>query len=133
MTEEELIREARKVLSARVQWQQLADALFDAILIVGRDGRVVLANTQALKLLDYMMTEVLGHLVEEFMPEEFRAKHEEYRKRFFLAHDRSPRFMGRGVELFVLTKEGERVQVDIGLSYLRADEGGFAVVTLRPR
>lgn len=127
MTEE--IIEAARSLVQRTQWKPILDADFFPRIIVDRNGRVAMANTQALDLLDYPESLVLGYLVEEFMPERFRERHVQLRTMFFEAPTRRP--MGSGAAIFLLTRSGIEVQVDLGLAPLRVEEGTFVSITIQ--
>jgi hypothetical protein len=88
-----------------------------------------MVNQIALELLNYPESMMLGHLVEEFMPERFRDKHVGYRTKFFEHPVR--RSMGTGLELALLTRNDIEVRVDLGLAPLRVDEGTFVSITIQ--
>jgi PAS domain S-box-containing protein len=48
--------------------RQLIDALADGIVLVGEDGRIMLANRRAAAMFGYQPDEVGGQLVESLMP-----------------------------------------------------------------
>lgn len=127
--EDEAIIQAAKRLKARSEWKPLMDSDFFPRIIVDRDGRIVIANDLALQLFDCPETLVLGHLVEEFMPKRFRERHVSFRDKYFEAPIR--RAMGSGIELFILTRHGLEIRVDLGLAPLRIEEGTFVSITLQ--
>ena len=87
-----------------------------------------MVNTLAAELFNYPEEMMLGHLVEEFMPERFRARHASYRTKYFDNPVR--RAMGSSIELAILTRTGLEVRVDLGLAPLRVAEGTFVSITI---
>ncbi len=84
----------------------------NAILMVARDGVILLVNSQAESLFGYSRAELLGKAVEQLVPERFRHGHPQTRANFF----RSPmtRSMGVGRDLFGLRKDGTEMPIEIG-------------------
>ncbi len=123
------IVKAAQQLVARKQWQPLLDADFHPRLIVDSGGRIAAVNLLALELFNYPESMMLGHLVEEFMPERFREMHVGFRTKFFERPTR--RAMGGGMDLVVQSRGGLEVRVDIGLAPLRIEEGTFVSITLQ--
>lgn len=124
----DIILAAQRLIS-RTQWRPLIDADFYPRIIVDWDGRIAMANTLALELFNYPEALFVGHLVEEFMPERFRARHIEFRNKYFEAPTR--RVMGSGIELFMLTRNNIEIRVDLGLAPLRVEEGTFVSITIQ--
>lgn len=125
---QEIILAAQRLVN-RTQWKALLESDFYPRIIVDWDGRIAMANTLALDMLNYPESLILGHLVEEFMPERFRERHTEHRARYFEAPTR--RAMGSNLELFLLTRNGIEIQVDLGLAPLRIEEGTFVSITIQ--
>jgi protein-histidine pros-kinase len=53
------------------------------MVIVGRDGKITLVNSQAERLFGYQRAQLLGQPVELLIPERFRGKHPGHRGGFF--------------------------------------------------
>jgi rsbT co-antagonist protein RsbR len=101
----------------------------DAMLIVGSDGRIVLANRQVDRLFGFDRDELIGQEVEILVPPRFRKRHPGHRIGFFTQPQVRP--MGVGLELYGLRRDGSEFPVEISLSPLETDEGMFAVAAIR--
>jgi len=93
----------------------------DAMLIVNRDGRIVLANPPVEQLFGYAQTELIGQPLEMLLPERLRGAHVGMRDRFFENPQARP--MGLGMALWACRRDGDEFPVEIGLSPLRTDRG----------
>ena len=111
------------------KFQTLVEALPDALVIVDRDGFILLANAQTEKLFGYRRQELVGQPVEILVPERYRAGHPEHREEFFA--DPHVRPMGAGLELFGRHRDGHNIPVEISLSPLASEGESFAISTIR--
>jgi PAS domain S-box-containing protein len=99
-----------------------------AMVMVDREGKVVLVNSQAEKLFGYSRGELLGSSIDLLVPQRFRAKHPGQREGFFA--DPKARAMGVGRDLFGLRKNGTEVPVEIGLNPIRTEQGFFVLAAI---
>jgi hypothetical protein len=93
----------------------------NAMIMVDRNGRIVLTNDQTHKMFDYRRDELIGHDVEMLIPERFRSQHPEHRVGFFTSPIARP--MGVGRDLYGRRKNGEEFPVEIGLNPIETQAG----------
>ncbi|HUI72530.1 MAG TPA: PAS domain S-box protein, partial [Spirochaetia bacterium] len=98
------------------------------LMIVNREGRVVLANAQAERQFGYSRSELMGSPIEDLIPERVRQHHREYRREFLA--DPQPRAMGKGRDLFGLRKDGTEFPVEIGLTPIEMSDGTHVMASI---
>ncbi|HTD74826.1 MAG TPA: ATP-binding protein [Steroidobacteraceae bacterium] len=87
------------------------------MLLMDRNGSIVLVNAQIEKLFGYPRSELLGQAIEILIPDRFRAIIPDFRNGIF----NMPTAEGR--DLYGLRKDGSEVPIEIGLNPLLTSEG----------
>ncbi len=101
------------------------DAAPSGMLMTDTDGRIVLANRQVESMFGYPREELLGQRVGMLVAERFREQHA--RHLVSCLGDPRARTLGVGRELYGLRKDGTEVPLEIVLTPVVTDEGGFVL------
>jgi PAS domain S-box-containing protein len=101
----------------------------DAIVIVDRQGRITLVNSQTQRLFGYSPEELVGSPVEVLLPERSRLRHVGHRAAFHATPRTRP--MGVGLDLSGQRKDGTEFPVEISLSPMETDEGTLVIGIIR--
>ena len=97
-------------------------------LVMGRDGKIMAANSAALKEFGYEEKEFVGQEIEILVPLRYRGKHSHHRNGFF--HDPNTRMMGAGRDLSGLRKDGTEFPIEIGLKPFNTENGVVVLATI---
>jgi PAS domain S-box-containing protein len=113
------------VLSEHKRTEELfhlvVESVPNGLLMIDRNGLVVLANPQMERMFGYSSEELLGQPVETLIVGVFPEQYLRHREGFFT--DPKVRSMGVGRDLFGLRKDGSEFPVEIGLNPVNTSEG----------
>jgi PAS domain S-box-containing protein len=111
-----------------IRAEQVVEAAPYAMVMIGRDGKIKLVNTEAERLFGYTRTELLGQKAEMLVPECFRSCLPELRTA--LAADPELREVEVGRGLHGIKKDGSGFPVEIRINPFETDEGTMALAAI---
>src|ERR1035437_7307424 len=103
----------------------LLESASQAILVIDRGGRIVLANRRAGEMFGYAGDELTGARIELLVPESSRGTHCRQRDDSFQRP--RARHMGIGLDLSGRRKDGAEFPVEVSLSTVETEDGPFAI------
>jgi PAS domain S-box-containing protein len=105
------------------------DAAPDAMVVVDREGRIVLANSETQRLFGHSRDDLVGQPVETLIPERFWSGHAAHRA----GYTRAPRTraMGVGLELAGRRRDGSEFPVEISLSPVSIEGATLTIAAIR--
>jgi PAS domain S-box-containing protein len=107
----------------------LIESTPDPFIIVEANGCIQRVNRQAEILFGYDRQELMGKSFKLLVPERFRSQHDFYTRDYQVRP--VMRQMGSGLELWCLTRSGEEIPVEIGLSPVVANDETTIMVRFR--
>lgn len=116
---QQLEKEIEERSRAEQRFRLVFEASPNAIIVIDREGEIVLVNSQLEELFGYQRDELIGKSVETLMPRRFHEQHEKHRHEFFAAPESRPMSVER--ELFGRRKDGSEFAVEIGLNPIQMD------------
>ena len=123
------IQAENELRASERNFRVLVESAPDALVIVNTSGKIEVANSQAEQLFGYSKQELIGMLIEQLMPSRFAEKHVQHLQGFFTQP--KVRLVGNGIKLFALTKSGEEIPVEVGLSPIETDHGQVVSAAIR--
>jgi len=111
------------------KYRGLLEAAPDAMVVVNREGEIVLLNVQAEKQFGYRRDELVGEKVTKIIPEGFAERLIADRTR--TAAEALEQQIGTGLELNGLRRDGSEFPIEIMLSPLESIGGTLVTVAIR--
>lgn len=116
------IQPAETGISSDERFRLVVEAAPNAMVMVDRDGLIVMVNAATERLFGYDRGDLLGRAVEMLVPDRHRGAHAGLRGGFF-RHAHSSRPMGAGRDLFARHRDGSEFPVEIGLNPIQTETG----------
>src|SRR5262249_33124566 len=110
---------------AEERFRLVVESAPSGMLMINREGRIVLVNAQTETMFGYGRGELLGQPVELLVPDRFRDEHPAYRAGFFA--NPTVRAMGTGRELSGRRRDGSEFPMELGLTPIDMAEGLFVL------
>jgi len=110
------------------KFRQAIEAAPNGMVLVDREGKIILVNAQMEKSFGYTREELLGKPIEMLVPERFRTIHPSHRNDFM--NHPTTRSMGSGRELFGVRKDNTEFPVEIGLNPIQTEHGMMVLGTV---
>ncbi len=105
------------------------EALFNSaslgIIVVDKNGIIVLANHFANELFAYSNKSMVGEVLEKLIPQRYHHKHVGYREGY--SHDPKARGMGIGMTLSAVKNDGTEFPVEVSLGHFNRDNEPFVI------
>jgi two-component system cell cycle sensor histidine kinase/response regulator CckA len=122
--EAELIERQR----AEESFKAVVESTPNGMVMIGRDGKIVLVNAETERLFGYTREQLFGQPIEILIPKQFHSNHVQHREAFFAAPE--IRAMGKGRDLFGRRKDGSEFRVEVGLNPVKCRDGPFVLVAI---
>jgi two-component system cell cycle sensor histidine kinase/response regulator CckA len=128
VSEQKRAHEAQRLNEQRLQ--SMISSAMDAIITIDKDERIIVFNEAAEQIFRCTASEALGHPIENFIPERFRAGHGQHIQGF-ARNGVTTRSMSSPGTLFALRADGEEFPIEASISQVESSEERFSTVILR--
>lgn len=111
------------------QYLHLVQTAPDAMFFINTEGMIIEANDQAHHLFEYPAGGLIGHSVEDLVPQTMRTDHVKLREGFISKN--IPRDMSLGQSVSVITRTGKTRHVEINLGFTGIEQERIITATVR--
>jgi PAS domain S-box-containing protein len=118
-------RSAEALRTSESRNRSLFENASQGVLTADHEGRIQDANAMVERLFGYDRSELIGAPVEMLLPQSIRDRHVEHRAGYVAAPH--VRFMGQGMDLTALRKDGSEFPVEVSLSYVPDHRSGQSI------
>lgn len=119
-------------ISARVREQErfhtALNAAPNAILMVDRDGTIVLCNRHTERVFGHSRDTLVGRTIESLLPPSAAERHRAHREGY--TKSPTPRAMGAGRELMAVRADGSQFPVEVALQPVAMDDGDYVIASV---
>ncbi|MFK8030039.1 MAG: PAS domain S-box protein [Gammaproteobacteria bacterium] len=112
-------------------FEQFSLALYAApaaMIIVDDGGHIVFTNKAFDKLFDYEQGALLGQPIERLVPTHYRTSHVDLRAGYL--RDPQPREMAAERDLVGVSRSGEEIALEIGLSHFELEQQSYVIASM---
>lgn len=95
-------------------YAEIFNSSAEGIIIVNRNGEIIMANPQSEKLFDYERGEFINKKIECLIPHQYRKRHVGHRNSYH--ENPRPMQMGKGRDLVGLAKNGREFPIEVSLN-----------------
>ncbi len=125
ITERKLAEE--KLIKSEKRFRSIMESASDSMLVVNNRGEIIHINKQLEIMTDYSSNELIGNRLEKLIPQRYN-DHKQHRDKYNTKPQK--RAMGKGMDLFILKKDGTEIPVEISLSPIETDEGPITLAVI---
>lgn len=114
-----------RALKSERRLKATLDTAIDGIITINNLGEIVSINQATERLLGWSESELLGNNVKILVPEPHRSGHDGYIQRYL--QTREARIIGEGREIKALHKNGDKIDIRLGIGHVKIAGKDFFV------
>lgn len=112
-------------MNIETRFETILNHVNEGILIADKEGKIILTNPRCSILFGYDEGELVGESVDRLVPRELGERHADHRATYMKHPVKRP--MGKNMTLFGAKKNGDKIPVEISLSYYETEEGLYVI------
>jgi len=112
-------------MNIETRFETILNHVNEGILIADKEGKIILTNPRCSILFGYDEGELVGESVDKLVPQDLGERHASHRETFMKHPVKRP--MGKNMILFGAKKNGDKIPVEISLSYYETEEGLYVI------